>query len=261
MLSLLFSIFTQQAWAVADIGEVFLIQGKVQAISSSGDVRDLASKSPIYEGDTIKTIGAGAIVFDLLDGTRWEVMDASEMKISNYHFANASNDGATYDLIQGNIRYISGEHGETKAKVVINTPDGNSIEPQGTEITFSMVFKITVVQVISGSAKVSTQGSSTAISTPIIITTLQYLVTVEGGEPQGFTNPNEAMQAFNQAVNNQITSGESIHNSDVDMIVKQTEQTIPVEGTDIEIKASTTEINIDLTITTEPKDKPASPSS
>jgi len=260
---LMSSLLAAPAWANNSIGEVYLIQGEVQAISPSGEVRTLEGKSQIYEGETLKTIGEGAVVFNLVDGTQWEMMDDSEMQIQKYVFSadknTASADTAIYNLKQGNISYSSGAHGERKAKVLINTPDGKQIEPLGTEITFSMVLKVTVVQVVSGQARVSSDSSTSSNTSQILVLIAgEFAVSVDGST-QTFDNPQAAIDAFNQAVAATQQQGEQVTSvsASVQRIVTQANIALTAD-TSISVTQATTEL--DITVTTEPKDIAASPS-
>ncbi len=238
-------------WASTNsIGEVYLIQGEVQALSSSGQIRRLTSKSPIYQGDTIKTIGEGAVVFNLIDGTQWEMLDDSEMRIKNYQFsAHAShNDGAEYDLKQGNIRYISGELGERQAKTLIHTPDGKTLEPQGTEIVFSMVYRITVIRIVSGSARMQT----------MVIGSAEYVVMVNG-QTQTFSEPQAALDAFNQAVAATQQQGEQVTNVQASARIVNQANIVLVSDSGITVAVTQAEMQLNVTVTTEPRDLPASP--
>jgi len=59
------------------IGQVELIQGEVKAKQPDGEQRHLHGHSLIYEGDIIETIGAGAVVIMMSNGTQWEIFDES----------------------------------------------------------------------------------------------------------------------------------------------------------------------------------------
>ena len=67
------------------VGGVNLIQGKVYAIGSDGEKRRLHRGSAIHEGETIKTIGEGAVVLLMQDGAIWDIYDESEIEIVAYH--------------------------------------------------------------------------------------------------------------------------------------------------------------------------------
>lgn len=141
----------QAAFDPDSIGIVDLIQGEVYAHSPTGK-RKLGSNSPIYEGDTIETIGEGAVVMFMADGAQWDIFDNSKMEIVSYHYsgvtAKPANDGAKYRIHKGGLRYTSGELKERGVVLLKDTV----ITPLGTTLRFETVSGVTFAKVTNGAA-------------------------------------------------------------------------------------------------------------
>ncbi len=151
----LMSLFSSAQAAAFDpdsIGIVDLIQGEVYAHSQTGDKRKLNRNAPIYEGDTIETIGEGAVVMFMADGAQWDIFDNSKMEIVSYRYnggnAKPANDGAKYRIHKGGLRYTSGDLKERGVVLLENTV----ITPLGTTLRFETVSGVTFIKVTDGAA-------------------------------------------------------------------------------------------------------------
>ena len=148
----LLSMHNSFAISADSIGMVDLIQGEVNAISASGEKRRLTGNAPIYEGDTIETIGEGAVVILMADGAQWDIFDNSKMEIVSYRYsggnAKQANDGAKYRVFEGSLRYTSGALKERGIVLVEDTV----ITPMGTTLRFETVSGITLAKVTDGAA-------------------------------------------------------------------------------------------------------------
>lgn len=137
------------------IGMVDMIQGEVYAISTTGEKRRLTGNAPIYEGDTIETIGEGAVVILMADGAQWDIFDNSKMEIISYQYsgwnAKQANDGAKYQVHEGSLRYTSGL---LKDRGIVLLED-TAITPLGTTLRFETVSGITFAKVTNGTASYS----------------------------------------------------------------------------------------------------------
>ncbi|RKZ81840.1 MAG: hypothetical protein DRR19_21610 [Candidatus Parabeggiatoa sp. nov. 1] len=148
-----------------------LVQGQVFAKSDAGE-RQLTSGSPIYEGDTIETIGDGSVVLLLKDGTMWDIYDESMLTIEKYNFSDdGTDDGATFELHQGQAVYTSGELGDRGAAIAIKTGD-NTVYPEGTVISFTFVETIVIIRVIQGRGRIRSRITQTTTT----VTVNQYYI-------------------------------------------------------------------------------------
>lgn len=163
--------------AIGYVGGVHgnLVQGQVFA-SKPGDQRQLTKGASIYEGDTIETIGEGAVVLLFQDGTMWDVFDDSILVIKEYKFSDGGEgDKAIFEVHQGEVTYTSGTLGERGAEVAIKT--GNTtVYPQGTVISFSFKQNVAVIRVVQGQGRVESRGTQT---TETVVGPNQYLVAAE----------------------------------------------------------------------------------
>ena len=175
------------AYAITEsqgIGMVDLIQGEVYA-TLSGEKRRLSRGSPIHEGDSIETIGEGAVVVLMRDGTQWDIYDESKLIIEEYRA-----DKAKYEILQGVATYSSGSNAEKGADVSIKIGD-EIVYPEGTVISFSFVQSISIIRVVQGNIRVTSIVSQTtmaltvnqffvsasSLSVPIVTTSIKVVTT------------------------------------------------------------------------------------
>lgn len=191
-----FMCLAQAVQANTPIGAVHgnLVQGQVFA----GE-RKLTSGAPIYEGDTIKTIGEGSVVLLLNDGTIWDIYDDSMLTIEKYQYSDAGrNDSATFRLDQGEAIYTSGELGAGNATVAIKTGD-DTVYPEGTIISFTFVQTVSIVRVIQGRGRIRSRITQTTTT----VTVNQYYVSAPSlGAPTVTTSTAVVTTKVTQAVEN-----------------------------------------------------------
>jgi hypothetical protein len=145
------------------IGKVLMIQGKVLAYTDMGDQRVLRNNAAIYEGDTIETIGEGAVVVTLADGTQWDILDQSKVSILEYVYTpggSGSQASAKYQIHEGLVTYTSGIMGQRGADIAIQMDD-NTIYPEGTIISFMKRQNVSVFNTRQGSTRVVTKTRQT----------------------------------------------------------------------------------------------------
>lgn len=144
------------------IGKVLMVQGKVLAYTDMGDQRVLRNNAAIYEGDTIETIGEGAVVVTLADGTQWDIFDQSKVSVLEYVYTpgGSSQDSAKYQVHEGLVTYSSGKMGERGADIAIQMDD-NTIYPEGTRISFMKRQNISVFNTQEGATRVVTNTQQT----------------------------------------------------------------------------------------------------
>lgn len=145
------------------IGKVLMIQGKVLAYTDMGDQRVLRNNAAIYEGDTIESIGEGAVVVTLADGTQWDILDQSKVSILEYVYTpggSASQASAKYQIHEGLVTYTSGIMGKRGADIAIQMDD-NTIYPEGTIISFMKRQSVSAFNTLQGASRVVTKTRQT----------------------------------------------------------------------------------------------------
>lgn len=160
----LMSFFSSAQAAAFDpdsVGIVDLIQGEVYAHSPTGEKRKLGPNSPIYDGETIETIGEGAVVLLMKDGAQWDLFNNSKIAFIKYQFVEDGegppNDGAIIQIYPSNsIGYKSGLLDNTVIKLPNKEGISNSstVYPMGiTEMDFITMKGITVSIVTKGTVE------------------------------------------------------------------------------------------------------------
>lgn len=145
------------------IGKVLMIQGKVLAYTDMGDQRVLRNNAAIYEGDTIESIGEGAVVVTLADGTQWDILDQSKVSILEYVYTpggSGSQASAKYQIHEGLVTYTSGIMGQRGADIAIQMDD-NTIYPEGTIISFMKRQSVSAFNTLQGASRVVTKTRQT----------------------------------------------------------------------------------------------------
>lgn len=107
-------------------GHVILSKGDVSAQSNTGETRALKRRSKIMSGDVIKTAANSSVQIRFVDKALMTIKANSEMDISEYQLANASegnNEKAFMKLVKGGFRTISGQIGKgDKSAYKVDTP-------------------------------------------------------------------------------------------------------------------------------------------
>ena len=192
LMSLNPAVHAQAALDEDAVGKVLMIQGKVLAYSEGGDQRVLRNNAAIYEGDTIETIGEGAVVLTLADGTQWDVFDQSKLSILEYVYTpeGSSQDSASFKFHEGQVTYSSGKLGKRGAEIAIQMED-KTIYPEGSIFSFFMRQRISVVNIVQGSGRIVTRTRATTrvrvgqwvafsprVTTPVVAPSAAAAVTV-----------------------------------------------------------------------------------
>ena len=126
-------VFTSfSALSAEVIGKVVITKNKVHAEQSS-EQRVLKRRSNIFAKDTITTGEQARAQFRLDDGTLFTLGEDSELKMSNYQFAENKPAKAEFELIKGVFRSVTGKITQVNnPNFVVNTPMG-SIGIRGTD--------------------------------------------------------------------------------------------------------------------------------
>lgn len=110
-------------YAAEPVGKIGYVRGVVSAKSNSGGKRLLSKDAEIYETDSIVTGSRSFVVLVFKDDTKVTVRPNSVFIIKQYRFANGNNDKATFRLLTGGIRAVTGSINKNKAeKMRITTP-------------------------------------------------------------------------------------------------------------------------------------------
>jgi hypothetical protein len=199
-----------------------LVQGQVFAKSEAGGQRQLTSGASIYEGDTIETIGEGAVVLLFKDGTIWDVYDESILSIDKYNFSDdGTDDGANFELHQGQAVYTSGELGERGATVAIKTGD-DTVYPEGTVISFTFVQTVTIIRIIHGRGRIKSRVTQTTTT----VSVNQYYVSAPSlGVPIVTTSVAVVTTTVTQAIQKTptikgVNKGRSAHSIATQIVIK-----------------------------------------
>lgn len=142
-LSAVLACLAAPAWADAPAeaaGTVTLATGHVSAASPSGEIRDLAKGSKVYEGEVIITGGSSYVNVEFTDGGRVLLRPESRFSIERYQFAAAApaqptpqaapqaapaprQESAFFRLLKGGFRAVSGLIGHTRREdYAVQTP-------------------------------------------------------------------------------------------------------------------------------------------
>ena len=118
----------QYAQAAGDaglsIGEVSSVSGVVKATRLDGNVFDLNTGDPVFQGDTIETEGSGAVGLVFLDKTTLSLSDGGKMVLDELIYdASSGNGSMAVDMLEGAFSFISGEIAESgQDAMTIKTP-------------------------------------------------------------------------------------------------------------------------------------------
>ena len=118
----------QYAQATADgalsIGEVSSISGTVKATRLDGNVFELSTGDPVFQGDTIETEGSGAVGLVFLDKTTLSLSDGGKMVLDELIYDPATGTGSMgINMVEGAFSFISGEIAKTGPDAMqIETP-------------------------------------------------------------------------------------------------------------------------------------------
>ena len=108
----------QYAQAAGDaglsIGEVSSVSGVVKATRLDGNVFDLNTGDPVFQGDTIETEGSGAVGLVFLDKTTLSLSDGGKMVLDELIYdPNVGTGNMAVKVVEGAFSFISGEIAKT----------------------------------------------------------------------------------------------------------------------------------------------------
>ena len=118
----------QYAQAIGDgalsIGEVSSISGTVKATRLDGNIFELSSGDPVFQGDTIETEGSGAVGLVFLDKTTLSLSEGGKMVLDELVYDPATGTGSMgINMVEGAFSFISGEIAKTGPDAMqIETP-------------------------------------------------------------------------------------------------------------------------------------------
>jgi len=92
------------------IGEVSSVTGTVKATRLDGNVFDLNTGDPVFQGDTIETVGSGAVGLVFLDKTTLSLSEGGKMVLDELVYdASAGIGSMKVNMVEGAFSFISGE--------------------------------------------------------------------------------------------------------------------------------------------------------
>lgn len=107
-LATLFSLYPPSLLAAEIAGRVELIDGKVWIQGADNKMRAISTEQPIFEGDTIITGNDGELQVRMKDDAFIAVRANSKLKIDIYRAEGDADDKATFSLLLGTFRSVTG---------------------------------------------------------------------------------------------------------------------------------------------------------
>lgn len=104
----LFALYQPLISAAEIAGKVELIEGKVWIQGADNKMRAISTEQPIFEGDTIITGNDGELQVRMKDDAFIAVRANSKLKIDNYRAEGDADDKATFSLLLGTFRSVTG---------------------------------------------------------------------------------------------------------------------------------------------------------
>ena len=99
---------------ILSIGEVSSISGTVKALRTDGSSSNLNSGDPVFQGDTIETVGNGTVGLTFIDKTTLSLSEGGKMVLDELVFDPASETGSmAFDMLEGAFSFVSGEIAKT----------------------------------------------------------------------------------------------------------------------------------------------------
>ena len=96
------------------IGEVSSVTGTVKATRLDGSSSNLNNGDPVFQGDTIETVGSGAVGLVFLDKTTLSLSDGGKMVLDELVYDPATGTGSmAVSMVEGAFSFISGEIAKT----------------------------------------------------------------------------------------------------------------------------------------------------
>ena len=109
---------------VLSIGEVSSITGTVKATRLDGSTSNLNTGDPVFQGDTIETVGSGTVGLVFLDKTTLSLSEGGKMVLDELVYDPATGTGSmAVDMVEGAFSFVSGEIAKTGPDAMqIETP-------------------------------------------------------------------------------------------------------------------------------------------
>ena len=129
----------QYAQATGDgalsIGEVSSVSGTVKATRLDGNVFELSTGDPVFQGDTIETEGSGSVGLVFLDKTTLSLSDGGKMVLDELVYDPATGTGSmAVDMVEGAFSFVSGEIAKTGPDAMQVTTPVATIGIRGTTV-------------------------------------------------------------------------------------------------------------------------------
>ena len=183
---------------ILSIGEVSSVTGTVKALRLDGSNVNLNIGDPVFQGDTIETVGSAAVGLVFLDKTTLSLSEGGKMVLDELVYDPATGNGSmAVNMVEGAFSFISGEIAKTGPDAMtIETPVGTmgirgttvagKAAVEGNENSFTLlqdadggVGQISVSNA-AGTQVLSQVGATTVVSsinaappTPIILSAAQ----------------------------------------------------------------------------------------
>lgn len=108
LLTTLYMLYHPMLSAAEIAGKVELVEGKVWIQGADNKMRAIHTEQPIFEGDTIITGNDGELQVRMKDDAFIAVRANSKLKIDNYRAEGDADDKATFSLLLGTFRSVTG---------------------------------------------------------------------------------------------------------------------------------------------------------
>ena len=117
------------------IGEVSNVTGTVKASRIDGSNVNLNVGDPVFQGDTIETIGSGAVGLVFLDKTTLSLSEGGKMVLDELVYDPATGAGnMAVDMLEGAFSFVSGEIAKTGPDAMKVTTPVATIGIRGTTV-------------------------------------------------------------------------------------------------------------------------------
>ena len=106
------------------IGEVSTVKGEVKATRIDGNIFNLSSGDPIFQGDVIETINDASVGLVFLDKTTMSLSDGGKMVLDELVYNPLTGQGSmAIDMLEGAFSFVSGEIAKTGSdSMTVTTP-------------------------------------------------------------------------------------------------------------------------------------------
>ena len=109
---------------ILSIGEVSTKEGSIVATRLDGTSTELNIGDPVFQGDTIETVGSGSVGLVFLDKTTLSLSDGGKMVLDELIFDPSTGNGSmAVDMLEGAFSFVSGEIAKTGPDAMkVSTP-------------------------------------------------------------------------------------------------------------------------------------------